>query len=521
VSKQIFTYQARIIGTPELEEHFSKYADLYGQVERKLFSAMQSGVDAGKLKSPFLKKYGITARQFNAVSIGLKGKITSIIKSRPALISNIEGKIKKAEKVITKLEKKCPHSNKIHQKKRRFAILKTGLVKMQIDHKDGKARICFGSKKLFQAQFNLEDNGYVDHEAWLKDWQSARANEFTVIGSKDETGGCQGCVATLQPDGALSFRVRVPDSLITDGKYITINDVSFKYGQDVLEKALLLGQAITYRFKRDDKGWRVFVSTEYEVQKTITSRVAGSIGIDINADCLALSEVDRFGNMVASQVVPCITYGKTSDQRKAIIGDAIKGAVQLAKTTGKPISIEKLDFSKKKSELEGIKEKKARMLSSLSYSSIQNTLRSASYRAGVEVIEVNPAYTSTIGAVNYSQRYGISTHQSAAIAIARRGLGFSEKPVKQPIIPVCNGGHVTFPVPARMHGKHVWTQWSAIRTKLSAVHVAHARSGDNKINPAPLKLLASLGSICALSVRFRHTNRQEHCSPGVMDDIPW
>jgi len=46
----------------------------------------------------------------------------------------------------------------------------------------------------------------------------------------------------------------------------------------------------------------------------------------------------------------------------------------------------------------------------------------------VEVIEVNPAYASTMGMVNFAHRYGISVHQGAAIAIARRSLGLSERP---------------------------------------------------------------------------------------------
>ena len=52
----------------------------------------------------------------------------------------------------------------------------------------------------------------------------------------------------------------------------------------------------------------------------------------------------------------------------------------------------------------------------------------AAFRAGVEVLEVHPAYTSTIGAVNHAARFGISIHQGAAIAIARRSLGLSERP---------------------------------------------------------------------------------------------
>jgi transposase len=62
-------------------------------------------------------------------------------------------------------------------------------------------------------------------------------------------------------------------------------------------------------------------------------------------------------------------------------------------------------------------------LSSFAYNQVIQYLKAAAFRAGVQIIQVNPAYTSTIGAVNYAARFGISIHQGAAIAIARRGLG--------------------------------------------------------------------------------------------------
>ena len=68
--------------------------------------------------------------------------------------------------------------------------------------------------------------------------------------------------------------------------------------------------------------------------------------------------------------------------------------------------------------------------------------RSPDFRAGVEVIEINSAYTSVIGAVNYAQELGISIHLAAAIAIARRGLGFSEKlSIRNGLVPTRNGSH--------------------------------------------------------------------------------
>ena len=47
--------------------------------------------------------------------------------------------------------------------------------------------------------------------------------------------------------------------------------------------------------------------------------------------------------------------------------------------------------------------------------------------ANIEVIEVNPAYTSVIGRAKYSKRLGINVHKAASYAIARRGMKIEEK----------------------------------------------------------------------------------------------
>jgi len=83
-------------------------------------------------------------------------------------------------------------------------------------------------KKLFRGQFTLEDNGYNSHEQWLKDWQAARNNQFFVIGSKDETAGCQGCVATVAEDGSISLRLRLPNG--AGQKHTVITGLRFAHG---------------------------------------------------------------------------------------------------------------------------------------------------------------------------------------------------------------------------------------------------------------------------------------------------
>ena len=59
------------------------------------------------------------------------------------------------------------------------------------------------------------------------------------MGSRDETAGCQLCVATIAEDGSLNLRVRMPDALAEQhGKYLLIENVRFAYGHDQVLAAL-------------------------------------------------------------------------------------------------------------------------------------------------------------------------------------------------------------------------------------------------------------------------------------------
>ena len=171
----------------------------------------------------------------------------------------------------------------------------------------------------------------------------------------------------------------------------------------------------------------MFVSTQMMDVPVVTDRKHGTIGVDLNADHLAVAETDASGNYVNAWRVPLVTYGKSTHQAEALIGDAVSGVVvQYARQVGKPIVIERLDFRQKKAVLEGQSRKYSRMLSSFSYGKIKAYFVSRGYRQGVEVHQVNPAYSSVIGRVKFMERYGLSVHQAAALVLARRSLNCSE-----------------------------------------------------------------------------------------------
>ena len=63
------------------------------------------------------------------------------------------------------------------------------------------------------------------------------------------------------------------------------------------------------------------------------------------------------------------------------------------------------------------------MLSSFAYGKIKAYFLSRGYRQGVEIHQVNPAYSSVVGRVKFMERYGLTVHQAATLVLARRLLG--------------------------------------------------------------------------------------------------
>jgi len=304
------TFETRLKVDSTTDSVLQECAHLFAHIKHRLFADIASGKSPRELKNDYLVRYKITARQFNALRVQVEGKIASVKKLRPIHIAEAKERIASLTKKIKKL--KDPQI--LHQKKRRLKHLEDKLKQLKEDHENGIIRCCFGSKKLFHAQFDLKANGYTTHQEWLTDWKKARTRELFYLGSKDETSGNQTCTAMLQPNGTLQLRIRLPDAL-KQGKYLTISEVNFKYGKEELLALLNSStKAISWRFIHDKKGWRLFASFDIQPLPCVSKENIGAIGLDINANHLALVETDRAGNPISKQVIPINLYGKSSDQ---------------------------------------------------------------------------------------------------------------------------------------------------------------------------------------------------------------
>src|SRR5579872_5756460 len=152
---QTFTYQTRLV---EREESFSvlnDYALLYGTIERSLFKDLKKH-HLNFLKQSYLGCFGITARQFNAIRISLEGKVESAKQSLIANITRLTEKIAALRKKLPKIRNPLVK----HEKGRKLACMQENLKILEEQLKNDDISICFGGKKLFHAQFSLEENGY-------------------------------------------------------------------------------------------------------------------------------------------------------------------------------------------------------------------------------------------------------------------------------------------------------------------------------------------------------------------------
>ncbi len=172
-----------------------------------------------------------------------------------------------------------------------------------------------------------------------------------------------------------------------------------------------------------DNVYRVHITFNEFVPIELVSFSHGGIGVDVNPDGIALTEISSEGNMISCQwiALPELTYS-SKNQRDNLIGETAKEIVSIALAKGKGLVIESLDFVKRNKG-----KRFNRMSHNFVYRRLLESIERRAKKCGVALKTVHPAYTSIIGKYKYTTAYGLSFHQAAAFVIARRGLGFHER----------------------------------------------------------------------------------------------
>jgi len=388
------------------------------------------------------------------------------------LESQIQAKTTATKKLITKLEKTLKLARKkgfpniqarnkfqnhllgLKSKIHKIASLKRKLKELKNTE---RLHICFGSRKLFNAQHNLVENGYKTLDEWGVDWSKKRSGRFFCVGKSQPGGGTMMKVFPLEEDYKYQLEIQLPRQL--QGKYgqkiqleFSVSDRDGRYRAIDLDYAINSLKPITIQvFRREHKqdNWYIHLYTYVQEIPIVNTRKNGCIGIDFNAELVSVTYVKWDGNIEYLKEIPYQWKNQTTGQRQASMRNTVSQIVKLAEFFECAIAIESLDFSKKKAKMSEESKVYNQMLSNLSTGMFREALESRCRRFGVELIRVNPAFTSVIGMINYMAKYGLNSGTAAALVIGRRALKLSEK------IPQC----LLRPEDVN---KHDWSHWRRV-----------------------------------------------------------
>jgi IS605 OrfB family transposase len=423
---------------------------------------LHSKLTKSQINSELQSLFKINKRQANSIIAYIEGQVRSARECRSNHLELLQGKYKHATEVIAKLEKKVKAHRKYLQaveqvnrgQKKKFP------KSLKPQHPDACPVQCAHHLTHYQfAQVKLHNKKRYAHK--LKQQRECfksssldvnLGNQYAVemIGSKDESYGNQ--IAQLDLIGK-KLHIRVPYFLESRyGKYLTLPIVLPKHGKDNLATAWFNKQAITYRFiQKSLREWEIHITFDVLPAPQQTSEVQwGAIGIDLNPGSLGWAKTDKDGNLEGFGQIKTNIQSQPKGRTEAILVDAVTQLTEMALKHKCPLVVEKLDFSQKKKWLREMSSRHNRMLSNFAYSKFLQLLKARCFKLGIELIEVNPAYSSLIGLVKFMSLYGMNSATAAALVLARRAMHLSERP------PARTAYQGTEP------RKHVWSHWGSI-----------------------------------------------------------
>lgn len=367
--KRIYAVSTRLDMTDELKEYLGSYIAFYNSIQRRMFHDICHGIPKEIGMSRYIthicNTYGILKRTANSIRYDMQGRINACLELKKTELSQTDIKIRAARKKIAGLEAKVSKlkplardnnlnrqelndyrnakSSLYHQKNRMNRLCQRKLV-LGKQIKDKWVSLCFGSKKLFDAQNRLAENNFKSHGKWLHTFQKRRDSGIFFLGSGDEACGNQ--ILQMKPcsDGFL-LQLRKDKPYEADGKHLFMA-VRFKYMEREIISAINNRQPMTYRISRKDRKWYLTVMFSMETC-IVTNSLSGAVGIDYNDGFMELVETDRSGNMVYASHVS-LGYHGTGNRAESEIKEKISGIVRFALAKNKDIVIEDLDFKKKK-----------------------------------------------------------------------------------------------------------------------------------------------------------------------------
>lgn len=169
----------------------------------------------------------------------------------------------------------------------------------------------------------------------------------------------------------------------------------------------------------------VKISSEFPTPVIVTKPISqGAIGIDCNPNGLAVVETGAEGQLLHHHYEgeQRIRFAQ-KDKRTYDVRQLAVTVVLFAFLAGKPLVLEALKFRAGKQKNKKFRRTKSNYL----HRQMLDAIKSRAAKMAVEVVEVNPAFTSVLGKLKYQDMYSLNGHTAAALVIARRGQGYLER----------------------------------------------------------------------------------------------
>jgi IS605 OrfB family transposase len=290
--------------------------------------------------------------------------------------------------------------------------------------------VVFGSKKLFEKLCKNHLTGKL-RERLKKQWRELRQGTLVSIGSKADKGNRLTRFENI--NGQLHLRITTGNREFIYAK--VLREPSNSKDKWINFMAMLLESWQTknyfaYTVELKLRNGEVYGSVSFEIptSEVIYTKENGVIAIDTNASPihLAIAEVSKTGELLSYQTISLhnlLGLSKNSkDHQEWILAHQL---IDLATQKNKAIAIENLKKLKKGVRGDGKPTLRKRLHHWNAKKFLQKLKRVAMLK-GVEVIEVNPAYTSVIGMLKYAPQLSIDKDIAGAYVIGRRALEFKE-----------------------------------------------------------------------------------------------
>jgi IS605 OrfB family transposase len=294
-------------------------------------------------------------------------------------------------------------------------------------------KLIFGGRTLFEKLKKNHLQGKRLKELKRK-WKEKRQGTLLSIGAKHKThkGNLNLRFITAE-NGKNNLYLKIA---LKNRKFILAKvkrDLSGRSDKWALFLAKILsGDQFPYTVELKLKDGQIYGFAKFSLDappQTITKE-KGVIVIDVNARPfhLALAEVSPDGNLQSyksiylSHLLKYKSRNRKEYEEWLIAHEVIK----FAKEKGKAIAIEdikKLPKGKRGDE----KAKLRKILQFFSYRRILKKIESLATQDGIEIVKVNPAFTSVIGMMKYCPQYFIDKDVAGAYVIGRKALGFKEE----------------------------------------------------------------------------------------------